>query len=81
MLRSSEPRRPTLGPRADGVAAITVLLLCVCAGGLLIAGVLAVYDYTTPGAEAPLVLSLTAIFGLVLALNVLVSTIRHFSRR
>jgi len=81
MLRSRETGRTSLRPRADSIAAITVLLLCVCAGGLLIAGVMAVYDYTTPGAEAPLALGLTVTFGVVLALNIVVATIRHFSRR
>lgn len=81
MLRLREPRRQVSGPRLDGVSAITILLLGLCAAGLLVAGFLAMYDYSTPAAEAPLLLILAVIFGAVLALNVMAATVRHLSRR
>ncbi|MFN2568444.1 MAG: hypothetical protein ABR564_02440 [Candidatus Dormibacteria bacterium] len=63
------------------MASLSILLLAICAAGLLIAGYLAVYDYSTPSAEAPLLTALAAVFGTVVALNVVAAAVRHLGRR
>jgi tRNA A37 threonylcarbamoyltransferase TsaD len=55
----------------DPVLAFTVLMLALIALGLFLAGFLAVYTYSTPGLEAPLVVGLTVAFSLLLVINVL----------
>jgi hypothetical protein len=72
----SRPRRST----PDPLVSLNVAALVVLASGLLIAGVLAVYDWKTPGAEAPLVLWLALIGGALLAIDVVVVGARHVRR-
>lgn len=79
MLRppqASESRRSA----PDPLVALNVLLLSLVATGLLIAGVLAVYDWKTPGAEAPLVFWLAVIAGAVILLDVTILSFRHVRR-
>lgn len=79
MLRSSQGSRAA-NATPDPLVAVNVFALGVVAVGLFIAAVLAVYDWKTPGAEAPLVLVLAivaiALFGLDLAILV----VRHLRR-
>jgi hypothetical protein len=82
---------PPLGPgpaerwggRADidAVTASTVALLVLSLIGLLIAAVLAVYDYTTPAAEYPLFIGVVVTFGLALLVQVIAAARRHFGGR
>jgi hypothetical protein len=62
--------RPSLRSGPDPVAGLTALLLGLVCLGLLVAAVLAVYDYSLPSIERPVVLVLAVIFVLVLGLNV-----------
>lgn len=79
MLRSSEV--PTTGrPAPDPLVSLNVLALGVVAFGLFIAAVLAVYDWKTPGAEAPLVLWLAIITIALVGLDLGVLLIRHMRR-
>ncbi|MEO8897758.1 MAG: hypothetical protein ABI352_03235 [Candidatus Dormibacter sp.] len=77
MLRLSEGRRSSI---PDPLVSLNVLGLGVVAVGLLIAGVLAVYDWKTPGAEAPLVLWLAIIAVAVIGLDLAVLVARHRRR-
>lgn len=76
MLRPREaaPGRP---PGPDPVLAFTVFLLALIALGLFLAGFLAVYTYSTPGIEAPLVIAITVAFSLLLVINVLRLAVRQ----
>ena len=57
-------RLPTITlPELNAATWLTVGLLAVTAFGLFLAGIVAVYDYATPGAETPLVIT-TAMCGL-----------------
>ncbi len=79
MLRSSEGSgRGSSTP--DPLVALNVLALGVVATGLFIAGVLAVYDWKTPGAEAPLVLWLAIIGVALFGLDLAILVIRHLRR-
>jgi glycerol uptake facilitator-like aquaporin len=64
----------------DPLVALNVLLLAVVATGLLIAGILAVYDWKTPGAETPLVLGLAVVAGGLLAVDALALGVRYLRR-
>ena len=66
--------------RTDPVANLTALLIGLVAVGLLLAGVLAVYDYNVPAVEGPVVLVLVAIFGVAVLLNVAAATVRSLRR-
>jgi uncharacterized membrane-anchored protein len=77
MLRSSAGRGSST---PDPLVALNVLALGVVAFGLLIAAVLAVYDWKTPGAEAPLVLWLAIIAVAVVGLDLAVLVARHRRR-
>jgi hypothetical protein len=79
MLRSSEASG--IGHSTpDPLVSINVLALGVVAIGLFIAAVLAVYDWKTPGAEAPLVLWLAIIAVALVGLDLAVLVIRHLRR-
>ena len=79
MLRSREeaPVRPSA---PDPLVSLNVAALALIAGGLLIAGILAVYDWKTPGAEAPLVLWLAVITVAVLTIDLAVVGARYVRR-
>jgi hypothetical protein len=79
MLRSSEGSGSARAT-PDPLVALNVLALGVVAGGLLIAAVLAVYDWKTPGAEAPLVLWLAIIGVALFGLDLAILVIRHLRR-
>jgi hypothetical protein len=64
---------PTLQPRpgqsvpparasADPWVSLCVLLLALTVAGLVLGGVLAIYDWTTPGAERPLFFAVLGTF-------------------
>jgi hypothetical protein len=48
--------------RPDPVAAIAVILFALALVGLVLGGILAVYDWTTPGAMRPLLWSVLGVF-------------------
>jgi len=64
----------------DPVLAFSILVLALIAVGLFVAAFLAVYTYSTPGVEAPLVLSITIAFSLILVINVVRVGIRSLRR-
>ncbi|TMD92004.1 MAG: hypothetical protein E6I76_18210 [Chloroflexi bacterium] len=68
-------------PQLDGATRMVVSLLVLTTVGLLLAGVLAIYDWTTPGAELPLFYTVLALFLLAIAVKVLDSTLRHLQQR
>jgi hypothetical protein len=68
-------------PQLDGVTRAVVALLVAITVGLVLGGILAIYDWTTPGAELPLFYTGLGIFVAVLVLKVLDATVRHLSRR
>lgn len=76
MLRPREavPGRP---PGPDPVVAFTVFMLALIALGLFVAAFLAVYTYSTPAVEAPLVIGLTLAFCLLVVVNVLRLAVRQ----
>lgn len=80
MLRPRDRAAPQPGRRTDGITSISVLLLSIVGAGLLVAAVLATYDYATPASEAPLLRALTVVFGLAVVLNVLAAAVRHARR-
>jgi predicted neutral ceramidase superfamily lipid hydrolase len=63
------------------VAGLTVLLLVGVAAGLLLAAILAVYDYTTPAIETPLVTIVALIFIATLVFNILAAGVRSLGSR
>jgi hypothetical protein len=64
----------------DPLVTLNVLLLAVLATGLLIAGILAVYDWKTPGAETPLVFWLAVVAGVLVAVDLLALGARYMRR-
>lgn len=64
----------------DPVLAFSIFVLALIAIGLFVAAFLAVYTYSTPGVEAPLVLSITLAFSLILVINVVRVGIRSLRR-
>ncbi len=77
-----QTRSAAPGPhhRPDPLVALDIAGMSVVCLGLLLAGILAVYDYSTPGAEAPLVLTTAAVAVVLLLVNVLVMGLRHVRR-
>jgi hypothetical protein len=76
-----QPRNPTERlpepARPDPATSISAALLAVAAAGLLLGGILAVYDWKVPGAEWPLFYGVLAAFAAALAVQVLAATVRH----
>lgn len=64
----------------DPVLAFSIFVLALIAIGLFVAAFLAVYTYSTPGVEAPLVLAITLAFSLILVINVVRVGIRSLRR-
>jgi len=79
MLRSRSPQEAKAQP--DPLASLTLFGLAVIAAALLAAAILAVYTYSTPAAELPLVVATALAFGLVLAANLIGAVVRHFGVR
>jgi small-conductance mechanosensitive channel len=73
-----DPREPAVQrDREDPVVAFTVGALAVIAVALLVAAVLAVYTYSTPNVELPLVIAIALLFVVVLGANLLRLAVRH----
>ena len=53
---------PPARTAADPWLSLCVLLLALTAAGLVLGGVLAIYDWTTPGAERPLFFAVLGTF-------------------
>ena len=64
----------------DPVLAFSILVLALIAIGLFVAAFLAVYTYSTPRVEAPLVLAITLAFSLILVINVVRVGLRSLRR-
>lgn len=78
MLQPREPRDRIPEPaRPDPAVNLTAALLAVAAVGLLLGGILAVYDWTVPGAELPLFFGVLAAFVAAVGVQVLAATVRH----
>jgi hypothetical protein len=79
MLRAGET---TPGGRSapDPLVSVTVAAMALVAVGLLLAGILAVYDWKTPGAEAPLVFWIGVVAVTTVVINVLVVSVRFLRR-
>jgi hypothetical protein len=65
----------------DPLVSVSVAAMTVVAAGLLLAGILAVYDWKTPGAEAPLVFWVAVVAVATLLVDVLVVGARYLRRR
>ena len=76
MLRPREPEPGPPGGARDPVVSVTVGFLALIAVALFVAAILAVYTYSTPGAEVPLVIAISLAFGVILVLNVLTGAVR-----
>jgi hypothetical protein len=59
---------PPARPAADPWMSVCVLLLALTAAGLVLGGVLAIDDWTTPGAERPLFFAVLGTFLAALAI-------------
>jgi len=73
-----DPREPDLRRgRTDPVSALTVGALSVIAAALFAAAVLAVYTYSTPDVELPLVIAIVLCFVVVLGANLVRLAVHH----
>jgi hypothetical protein len=63
--------------RPDPAVAVLSVLGTIVVVGLFVAGVLAVYTYSTPDAEGPVVEATAAVFGVALLYALTVATLRH----
>ncbi len=79
MLRSREPAAAARSI-PDPLVAINVAALSVVATGLFLAAILAVYDWKTPGAEAPLVFWTAIVAIAIFAVDLLVVSLRYVRR-
>jgi hypothetical protein len=68
-------------PELDGATRTVVALLVLTVVGLVLAGILAIYDWTTPGAMLPLFYSVLGLFLAAVVVKVLSVTVRHLQRR
>jgi hypothetical protein len=67
---------PSPPPHFDPWVSLTVLLLGLTVVGLVLGGVLAIYDWTTPGAEQPLFFAVLGIFLAALGIQVITAAAR-----
>jgi hypothetical protein len=79
MLRSREPAA-TARSIPDPLVALNIAALAVVATGLFLAAILAVYDWKTPGAEAPLVFWTAIVAVALFAVDLLVVSLRYLRR-
>jgi len=78
MLQPRDPHERILEPsRPDPVTFVSGALFAVVAVGLLLGGILAVYDWKVPGAETPLFYGVLSAFFAALAVQVVAVTVRH----
>jgi hypothetical protein len=68
-------------PQLDGATRMIVALLLLTVVGLVLGGILAIYDWTTPGAELPLFFTILALFLLAACVKVADVTVRHLQQR
>jgi hypothetical protein len=71
MLRPRDPEPVRAEAGADPFASITVLVLGFIAMALFAAAVLAVYTYSTPAVELPLVIGISLGFSVLMLMNLL----------
>jgi hypothetical protein len=69
MLRSRDPEPVRAASAADPFVSITVAVLGFIALALFVAAVLAVYTYSTPAVELPLVIGISLGFSTLMLLN------------
>jgi len=67
---------PPVRSGADPWVSLCVLLLALTAAGLVLGGVLATYDWTTPGAERPLFFAVLGTFLAALGIPVVTAAAR-----
>jgi hypothetical protein len=79
--RTPQDRVPAASAGPDPAASLSAALLAVAAAGLLLGGILAVYTWSTPGAEMPLFFGVLATFTAALVVQVLAATVRHLRPR
>ena len=79
MLERRQPGnvRMPAAERPDPAVSLAVGLFGLTAIALLIGGILAVYDWTTPGAEKPLFFAALSLFGATVAMLIGVATARY----
>jgi hypothetical protein len=78
MLQPRDPSERIAQPaRPDPATSVSAVFLAVSAIGLLLGGILAVYDWQAPGALWPLFIGVMASFGAALGVQVLAATVRH----
>jgi hypothetical protein len=78
MLQPRDPQDRLPAPsHPDPATSLSAALLAVTALGLLLGGILAVYDWKVPGAELPLFFGVLAAFGAAVGVQVLAATVRH----
>lgn len=68
------------GGAPDPLVSVSVAAMGLVAVGLLLAGILAVYDWKTPGAEAPLVLWIVVVAVATFLVDIAVVGLRHVRR-
>lgn len=68
-------------PQLDGATRLVVGLLGLLVVGLVLGGILAIYDWTTPGAEMPLFVGGVVVFVAALVLQVLAAAVRRVARQ
>ena len=82
MLQPREPQERLPRPsHPDPAASVSAALLAVASVGLLLGGILAVYDWKVPGAEMPLFFGVLAAFLAAVGVQVLAATVRHLRPR
>jgi hypothetical protein len=68
-------------PKLDGATRLIVWLMGLITVGLVLGGILAIYDWTTPAAEMPLFFTVLVLFLLALAVKVVSTAARHVQER
>lgn len=79
--RAPQERFPAGAGGPDPAVSISAALLAVAAAGLLLGGILAVYTWSTPGAEMPLFFGVLSAFAAAIVVQVLAATVRHLRPR
>ena len=80
MLESRRLSVASVAADPDPLVSLNVAAMVLVCLGLLLAGFLAVYDWRTPAAEAPLVLVIAAVAVVTLLTDVAVLAVRHARR-
>jgi hypothetical protein len=77
MLRRRDPEPVRAATAADPFASITVFVLGSIAVALFAAAILAVYTYSTPAVELPLVIGISLGFSALMLMNLLRLALRR----